>query len=42
VLGFARFEVFKAVIMKNYVFWDVWPVALVRNVSEELPPPSSG
>jgi hypothetical protein len=32
-----RFEVFKVVTMKNGVFWDVTPVALVRtNVSEEL------
>jgi hypothetical protein len=32
---FVRFEVFTAVAMKNGVFWDVTPVALVRNdVSE--------
>jgi hypothetical protein len=27
---FVRFEVFMAVTMKNGVFWDVMPVALVR------------
>jgi hypothetical protein len=32
-----RFEVFTAVTMKNGVFWDVTPLALVRiDVSEEL------
>jgi hypothetical protein len=32
----SRFEVYKAVTMKNVIFWDVTPVALViTDVSEE-------
>jgi hypothetical protein len=36
ILALVRFEVFTAVTMKNGVFWDVTPCALVRtDVSEE-------
>jgi hypothetical protein len=35
--SFVTFEIFTAMTMKNGVFWDVMPVALVRtDVSEEL------